>query len=217
MRIIIADDHPVILMGLRALLKDQNNAFQIVGEAHTGAELLRALADSPCDLLLTDFSMPDEHESSDGLPLLRRVRRDYPALPVIVLTMIHNQTLIRGMFGAGVQGVVEKAALTNELMLAIYAVRGGRTYVSEGLRAGNPTAVPGTLVPQNHSASAALSKREAEIVRLYAGGLTITQIAEKVHRSVKTVSQQKNDAMRKLGLTSNSELYQYAKTYGLVS
>ena len=67
------------------------------------------------------------------------------------------------------------------------------------------------------SGSVVLSAREAEIVRLYAGGLTITQIAEQVHRSVKTVSQQKNDAMRKLGLDSNSQLYEYARRNGLLA
>jgi two-component system capsular synthesis response regulator RcsB len=219
-QIIIADDHPVILMGLRALLKGQNDAFDVIDEAHNGVDLLRVLAQRPCDLLITDFSMPHGQESSDGLPLLQRVRRNHPALPIIVLTMIHNQTLIRGMFAAGVQGVVEKAAFTKELLLAIHAVSAGRTYLSERLRVGNGKATAPRAVAVGKPVlieSVELSKREAEIVRLYAGGLTITQIAEKVHRSVKTVSQQKNDAMRKLGLTSNSQLYQYAKTYGLVS
>jgi two-component system capsular synthesis response regulator RcsB len=61
-----------------------------------------------------------------------------------------------------------------------------------------------------------LSNRQAEVVRLYAQGLSVTQIAERLHRSVKTVSQQKNDAMRKLGITSNSQLYEYARAYGLL-
>jgi two-component system capsular synthesis response regulator RcsB len=220
MQIIIADDHPVILMGLRALLKDQNDAFEVVGEAHEGGELLRVLAERPCDLLITDFSMPSEQASTDGLPLLKRLRRNYPVLPIIVLTMVHNQTLIRGMFAAGVQGVVEKAAFTSELLLAIHAVGNGRTYLSERLRADKATSVSSRTsapVGTDQPDGVALSSREAEIVRLYAGGLTVTQIAEKVHRSVKTVSQQKNDAMRKLGLASNSELYEYAKTYGLIS
>jgi two-component system capsular synthesis response regulator RcsB len=220
MRIVIADDHPVILMGLRALLKGQNEALEVVAEAHDGNELLRVLVERSCDLLITDFSMPGEHESTDGLPLLRRLRRNYPELPIIVLTMVQNQTLIRGMFAAGVQGVVEKAAFTKELLLAIHAVGSGRIYLSGRLRVGKAASVsPRTSVPVGtwQPDNATLSNREAEIVRLYAGGLTITQIAEKVHRSVKTISQQKNDAMRKLGLASNSELYQYAKTYGLIS
>jgi two-component system capsular synthesis response regulator RcsB len=222
MQIIIADDHPVILMGLRALLKSQNDAFEVVQEAHDGNELLRVLAERPCDLLITDFSMPGEQGeqgATDGLPLLKRVRRDHPVLPIIVLTMIHNQTLIRGMFAAGVQGVVEKAAFTKELLLALHAVSSGRTYLSERLRVGTAASVarPPVSMEPSQADGVTLSKREAEIVRLYAGGLTVTQIAEKVHRSVKTVSQQKNDAMRKLGLASNSELYQYAKTYGLIS
>ncbi|WP_254063404.1 response regulator transcription factor [Rhodanobacter sp. L36] len=217
MQIIIADDHPVILMGLKALLKTQGDAFQVVDEAHNGGELLRLLATKPCDLLITDFSMPDEQASTDGLPLLKRIRRDYAALPVIVLTIIHNPTLIRGMFSVGVQGVVEKAAFTKELLMAVRAVSGGRNYLSDGLREAQAEAHAPASNDVAPNTGAALSIREAEVVRLYASGLSVTQIAEKVHRSVKTISQQKSDAMRKLGLTSNSELYQYARTYGLIS
>jgi two-component system capsular synthesis response regulator RcsB len=217
-QIIIADDHPVILMGLRALLENQGNTFKVVGEAHNGADLLKLLGERACDLLITDFSMPDEQGSGDGLPLLNRLRRDHPLLPIIVLTMVHNQTLIRAMLREGVHGVVEKAAFTKELLLALRAVASGRTYLSERLRAGSVTPVPRIRTPEDGPGlpAAELSAREAEIVRLYASGLSVTQIAERIHRSVKTVSQQKNDAMRKLGLSSNSELYQYARTCGLL-
>lgn len=216
MRITIADDHPVILMGLRALLNGHGEAYQVIQEAHNGEELLRLLAEQPCDLLITDYSMPDENGSGDGLPMLRHVRRDYPALPIIVLTMVHNLTIIRGMLAGGVQGVVEKATLTKELLLAVQAVSNGRIYLSERLRAAQVATSSGHPLPALGE-GIALSTRQAEIVRLYASGLTVTQIAEKVHRSVKTVSQQKNDAMRKLGLTSNSELYEYARAHGLIS
>jgi two-component system, NarL family, captular synthesis response regulator RcsB len=213
-RIVIADDHPVVMLGIRALLKGLSNV-QVVAEANSGGELLSLLASEPCDLLITDFSMPYEDGSGDGLPLLRRLRRDYPKLPIIVLTMVHNPALTRGMLAAGVNGLVGKVAMMKELLLAIGAVLNGRTYVCESMR----EHVSDWSTPQpevNGADPAILSQREAEVVRLYAQGMTVTQIAEHLHRSVKTVSQQKNDAMRKLGVTSNTQLFEYARAYGLL-
>ncbi|KRE99479.1 LuxR family transcriptional regulator [Frateuria sp. Soil773] len=214
--IVIADDHPVVLMGIKALLDSQGDAFRIVGEAHNGGELLKVLAERPCGLLITDFSMPDEQGSTDGLILLQRLRRDFPSLPVVVLTMVHNPTLIRGMLAAGVKGVVDKGGMMTELLLAIQATVNGRDYLSGRYRAG--LVEPDVSGAEASEALAGqLSAREAEIVRLFASGLSITQIAEHVHRSVKTISQQKNDAMRKLGFTSNSQLYEYARASGLLA
>ena len=226
MQIIIANDHPVVLMGLKALLENQGSAFRLAGEAHGGRELLALLSERACDLLITDFSMPGEPDSDDGLLLLNRVRRAHPALPIVVLTMLRNPALIRGMLAVGVQAVVDKASMMKELLLAVHAVTAGRSYLSESLRAdmleqgaggGSASSPVGSAGSTPSSGSVVLSAREAEIVRLYAGGLTITQIAEQVHRSVKTVSQQKNDAMRKLGLDSNSQLYEYARRNGLLA
>jgi two-component system, NarL family, captular synthesis response regulator RcsB len=212
-RIVIADDHPVVMLGIRALLKGLSNT-EVVGEANSGGELLGLLASEPCDLLITDFSMPYEDGSGDGLPLLRRLRRDHPKLPIIVLTMVHNPALTRGMLAAGVNGLVGKVAMMKELLLAIHAVMNGRTYICEAMR----EHVVDWSVPQATEGAdpAVLSQREAEVVRLYAQGLTVTQIAEQLHRSVKTVSQQKNDAMRKLGVTTNTQLFEYARAYGLL-
>ena len=220
-RTIIADDHPVVLLGIKALLQERGAGMQVVGEAGSSRELMALLPACGCDLLITDYSMPDAAGSEDGLAWLKRLRRDYPALPVIVLTMIHNPALVRGMLGAGVNGVVGKAAMTRELLLAIGAVMAGRTYVSEHMRDAVADGTGQEPGPESSAAAkgdlSALSLREAEVVRLYASGLTVTQIAERVHRSVKTISQQKNDAMRKLGLTSNSQLYEYARIWGLVT
>ncbi|WP_158884549.1 response regulator transcription factor [Rhodanobacter sp. L36] len=216
MQIIIADDHPVALMGLRALLTEQNEVFQVVGEAYNGCELLQILAKRTCDLLITDFSMPTGHDSIDGLSLLKRVRRSYPNLPIIVLTMIHNPTLISGMYRAGAQAVVEKAAFTREMLLAIHIVANGGIYQNNQIRTDEPPSRSTVPAETNRCRIATLSPTEAEIVRLYVGGFTVTQIAEKLRRSAKTVSRQKSDAMRKLNLATSLDLYDYAKTYGLV-
>ncbi|WP_266160290.1 response regulator transcription factor [Dyella silvatica] len=220
MRIIVADDHPVVLMGIKALLMSFGKTYEVIGEALNGRDLLALLATHSCDLLITDFSMPDEQGASDGLPLLKRLRRDYPDLPIIILTMVHNPSLISGMLAAGARGVVDKASMGKQLMQAIKTVSSGRVHLNEQTRTGITdlrAAYGGADMQVALADGGGLSKREAEVVRLYASGNSVTQIAEQLHRSVKTVSQQKNDAMRKLGLKSNSQLYEYARSYGLIS
>jgi two-component system capsular synthesis response regulator RcsB len=214
-RIILADDHPVVLIGVRALLQAQGARFQIVGEAHDGESLLVLLKQQSCELLITDFSMPVGSAGQDGLLLLRSLQRDFPGLPVLVLTMIRNPAAVAGMLATGVRGVVDKSSLAHELITAIGAVLHKRSYVSETLR--DPLAEPRSTTVDTDDVGIApkLSPREAEVVRLFVQGLSVTQIAEQLHRSVKTVSQQKNDAMRKLGLISHIQLYEYARSSGL--
>lgn len=219
-RVVIADDHPVVLLGIKSLLQEFRAGLEVVGEARGAGELRALLPACECDLLITDYSMPDEVGTEDGLAWLKRLRRDYPTLPVIVLSMIRNPALIKGMMDVGVNGVVGKAAMTRELLLAIRAVMAGRSYVSKHLRdvyADGATRGAGAGEGGMDHDLPSLSRREAEVVRLYASGLSITQIAQRVHRSVKTISQQKNDAMRKLGLISNSQLYEYARVRGLLN
>jgi two-component system capsular synthesis response regulator RcsB len=151
------------------------------------------------------------------------LRRSHPELPIIVLTLIRNSALIRGMFAAGANGVVGKTAMVSELLLAQQAVMNGRLYASTDILSDlDPVSTSDESDEENAASAmiagmASLSPREAEVVRMYAGGLTVTQIAERLCRSVKTVSQQKNDAMRKLGLTSNSQLYEFARNSGLLN
>jgi len=177
-RIVIADDHPVVMLGIRALLRD-HGGMQVVGEAGNGRELLALMAGQPCDLLITDFSMPYEDGSGDGLSLLRRVRRDHPCLPMIVLTMVHNPALTRGMLATGVEGLVAKAAMVKELQLAASAVLNGRTYICEAMREHVLDWSPSRATGESDGGAdpAVLSQREAEVVRLYAQGLSVTQIA----------------------------------------
>ncbi|MBA2078210.1 MAG: DNA-binding response regulator [Rhodanobacter sp. 68-29] len=217
MRIVICDDHPVVVMGVKAILASQGNAFEVVGEAHGGQQLLQLLGTTACDLVITDFSMPGENRQDDGLPMLRRLREAWPELPVIVLTMIHNAALLQGMLKLGVQGVVDKTGMTTELLRAVRAIAAGRNYVSTHVQAASNHGRAAEVDDQQAATVAVLSVREAEVVRLYAQGLSVTQIAETVRRSVKTVSKQKNDAMRKLGLESNRELYEFARASGLLA
>lgn len=209
MRVIISDDHPVVLMGLKAALQSYGERFNIVGEASNGRELASLLSREPCDLLITDFSMPGDQPSEDGLSMLAGIRENYPKLSILVLTMLRNPALVQGMLAIGVGGVVDKMAMTRELILAIDVICAGRIYLSERMR----KQIEETVIANNEPGS--ISPREAEVVRFLAQGLTVSEIARRTGRSVKTVSQQKRDAMRKLGLDGDKQLYDYARSNGL--
>jgi two-component system capsular synthesis response regulator RcsB len=209
MRIVICDDHPVVLIGLRAALAEQAGQMQVVGEASGGRELLELLAKIECDLLITDFSMDDGLPDNDGMPLFRRLQTEHPSLPVIVLTMVLNPAIMQGMLATGVRGVVDKMAMGRELMLAIQAVMAGRLFLSENVK----RLLAGARLEQRRKRT--LSPRETEVVRLLVRGVSVTEIARLTGRSVRTVSQQKRDAMRKLGLDSDKQLHDYAHEAGL--
>lgn len=217
MRVVIADDHEVVRIGLRTILEQSGEDYEVIGEASSGGALLKMLADTQCDLLIVDFLMPEDYAvlPLDGVALLRELRRRHPKLPVVVLTMMRNWAIFRTMYQEGADAVVEKISVVNELLLALRTVRNGRTYVSKHL---------GDQLLDEHVSQRQidrgrvkpiLSAREAEVIRMFVQGRSITEIAALKHRSVKTVSRQKRSAMAKLGLTSDSQLFDYARIHGL--
>lgn len=207
-RIILADDHPIVSRGVRMLL-EQTSGLSVVGEAASPDELMTVLAATPCDLLVTDFNMPGEQ--ADGLNLLQLLGRRWPHLPVVVLTQLGNPGTLGNISRlSNVRGVVSKADAVKELHVAINAAAANRDYVSATVK--RQLDLSGT---DASDVTAALSKREAEVMRLFASGHTVSEIARQLNRSVKTVSSQKVEAMRKLGVTSDLELYSYAREHGL--
>ncbi|WP_372015517.1 response regulator [Pseudoxanthomonas sp. 10H] len=202
LRVILADDHPVVRGGVRALL-EQAGGIRITAEAATAGELFAAVSRGDGDLVLTDFSMPGG-DAADGLSMLGRLRAHWPELPVVVLTMAGNTAVLRTILEAGVLGLLNKSDALTELAMAIHAASQGRRYVGTSIRALLEPASPG------------LSQRETEVLRLFASGLTVSQIARRLNRSVKTISRQKTDAMAKLGLRSDLDIYAYARQNGLL-
>lgn len=209
MRVIIADDHPVVRIGLRMLL-DSCKTCVVVGEADGPDGLLSLLSSTPCDLLVTDFSMPG-NQQADGLSMLSAVRRHYPAMPVILVTMFANVATLRAAFAQGAMAIVAKGASAKELPMAIKAVGEGRRFISESLRV--PLAQAGTGDP---SQEPSLSTKEREVVRMLASGMTVSEIAAHFKRSVSTISKQKNMAMLRLCISTDVDLFAYARDSGLV-
>lgn len=218
LRIALSDDHPVVRAGVRAVLERArlesatggSERWQVVAEATNPDELIDLLACTELDLLITDFSMPGDSRAGDGLILLGQIRRRYPELPVIVLTMISNLPVLRAIVETGVRGLLDKAAAASELAQAVQEVMQGRPYLGEALRAALEN-----IGDERDEVS--LSPRETEVLRLFVAGHSVSEIAAKLHRSKQTISRQKTDAMAKLGLKNDLDIYEYARSKGLTS
>lgn len=210
-RIILADDHPIVRSGVRTLLENHAQVT-VVADVGSPAELVEAIHSHPCDMVLTDFSMPGG-QVADGLHMLGLIHRRWPTLPVIVLTMVNNAGVLNSILATGVRGLLGKSDALTELALAVQAVSHGRDYLSAGVRKVLDIARSGN----NLSAQPVLSKRETEVLRLFASGFTVSEIASQLSRSVKTISRQKMDAMAKLGLKSDLDVYAYAREHGMLT
>jgi len=206
LRIIIADDHPVVRIGTKAVI-ESSGVGQVVAEASTVAELMTALGDHECDVLVTVYSMPGGAQA-DGFAMLAMIRRRFPELPVLMLSVSNNLAILRMGVATGVLGLVDKTSSMDELPLAIQTVQRGMSYVSLSLKEridaiGTESVEEGEARP--------LSPREVEVLRLLGSGMTVKEIAIHLHKSVSTISRQKGDAMLKLGLKGDAELFDYLR------
>mgnify|MGYP003347351394 FL=1 len=209
-RLLLADDHPAIIAGVKAYIHGAAG-IEIIGTAHSSTEMVAFLDRNPCDVLVTDYAMPGGNYG-DGIPLLSFILRRYPGVRVLVLTMMDNPAVLSAIAATGVQGVLSKSDDLTHIVPAVHAAMLGQSYFSPTARAildaSKETQGPGTQT---------LTRRESEVVRLFVSGLSVGEIAERLHRSKQTVSTQKNSAMRKLGLEREADLFRYAIETGLVS
>ncbi|MGV7242006.1 response regulator [uncultured Caballeronia sp.] len=211
-KVIIADDHPVILFGAaQALLKFPE--IEVVGQARQSTELIQLLQKSPCDVVVSDLAMPGG-QFGDGMPLLGYIGRQFPTVRIVVLTMLENPALLKRLREVGVTAVINKSDDLSHIGLAIVHVMRGQEYIGPSVRIALDSM---GLSASGQQRDVVLSKRELEVVRLFVSGMTITEIAAQLKRSIKTISTQKNTAMRKLGIERDSELFQYAQSNGLLN
>ena len=206
LRVVIADDHPITLMGVRAVLKSQS-ALKIVGEAQSVETLLDLLHQQPCELLVTDLNMPCDRQM-DGLRLIQRLRRYYPDMAIVVVTMLDNPILTAQLLKMNISGLVSKRGLLNDLPKAINH-RGEQPFMSPSIQ---------QLLSVSHDSSQQLHKltaREVEVLRLIGSGLSVSMIAQHLCRSKQTISTQKISAMRKLGVDTAAALFTHIKACGL--
>jgi two-component system capsular synthesis response regulator RcsB len=153
--------------------------------------------------------MPND-DNVDGMAMIKQLRRKYPNLPIIVLTQVHNLGVLQALLQIGIQGLLLKKSVIAELEKTVKKVLLGSVYIGETVRELlNEQGINQYTIPVE------LSLKEIEVVRLLANGMSVTQVASYLHRSVKTISTQKTNAMQKLGLKSDSELFHYAQQQGL--
>ncbi|MGY2400911.1 response regulator [Pseudomonas sp. SDO5271_S396] len=208
-RIIIADDHPIVRVGQKVVI-EASGKCKVVAEADGPDQLLELVNRVPCDVIVTDFAMPG-NQQADGYGLLGLLNRRYPTLPVVLVTMFANVATLRAAFSHGARGVIAKSASARELPQALNAVVQGRQFVSECLRV-QLDQVCGSQPTQTPT----LSGKEQEVVRMLASGMTVSQIAARVNRSISTISKQKSTAMHRLCISTDVDLFAYAREVGMV-
>ena len=186
--------------------------MRLTGTAGNSTELMRILDRGCCDVLVSDYSMPG-NEHGDGIALFSFLQRRYPSVKLVVLTMLDNPAVLGALQKQGIGCIVSKSDALSHLIPAIHAAATGGTYyspsVQNSLRMRDMDRASHALQP--------LSKRELEVVRLYASGLTVNEIAERVNRSKKTISTHKARAMQKLGIERDVDLLRYAMEHGMVA
>ncbi|WP_322013592.1 response regulator transcription factor [Paraburkholderia sp. J12] len=211
--VVLVDDHPLLLSGIKHEISNVGT-IKLVGMTHNSTELMEILDRIRIDVLVTDYAMPGG-EYGDGMQLLSFLRRRYPDLKIIVFTAITNPAIANEMMRIGVRSVLNKIDDAGRLISAIHAVHTGAQYISPSYDLASRV-----MLRQNKEASStgaldSLSKREAEVVRLYISGMSIDSIAAHLHRTKQTVSAQKMSALRKLGIERDAQLFQWAFEMGL--
>jgi two-component system, NarL family, nitrate/nitrite response regulator NarL len=208
-RVLIADDHPVVRKGLSACLSRLNHVI-IVGEATDGREALRKAKELVPDIVLMDIDMPN----MNGLTATELLRKDNPAIKVLVLSMHRQSEYVVRILQSGARGYVLKEAPTEELLKAIETLHRDETFFSpEVARVALNQFVHGSEGPQ----SAQVSNREREVLIAIAEGLSNKEIASRLGVGVRTVETHRERIMRKLDIHSVAGLTKYALQKGLIS
>lgn len=201
LRILVVDDHPISLQGIRTILTERIKD-SVVGEAADAASALKQVEAAEWDLMITDISMPN----MSGLELIKQVRRTHPQLPVLVVSMHPAPQFARRALSAGAIGYLTKDSEFEEYMLAIDHAREGKRYVSRDAAATiNKKAINWETTPHD-----TLSDREYQVLRMLGSGRTISDIARDLGLSVKTISTYRARLLDKAGMKTNAELMRYA-------
>jgi DNA-binding NarL/FixJ family response regulator len=207
LRILIVDDHAIVRDGLRRVLQAGDSQWQVL-EASGGLQALETLRHQPADMAIVDLSMP----GMNGLDLIKRIKAEFARTQILVLSMHAEEQYAMRAYAAGANGYITKDSASADLLSAVRKVAAGGAYVSPGMAERVVQQLSGSQQAPRH---AQLSDRELEVLRRIVAGQRLTDIAEELHLSVKTVSTHKHRIQDKLGLSSMAALIRYGLDNGL--
>ncbi len=208
-RIVLADDHPIVLDGLRSVIQACGE-FELAGAAATGIEALTLIREKAPDVAVIDLSMP----GFSGVALIKRIVEECPSVRIVVLTAYEDKSYLNQALQSGARGYVLKRSLSDNLLHAIRAVMLGGVYVDPPIAA---QVIGSGDLPSERArtlSSIALTSREAEVLRFTALGETHKEIAGHLHLSVKSVETFKARAVKKIGLRTRADIVRYGAAQG---
>lgn len=207
LRALLVDDHPVVTYGIELIIGRAEDMTP-VAHVRTGHDALRAVEDGGFDVVVLDIDLPD----MSGIEVLKQIRRTYPNLPVLMLSIYDEKVYAVRAIRAGASGYVTKNSAAEQLVSAIRKVCEGGKYITATLAEQLACAVRhGEKAPHE-----SLSDREYEVMRMLAGGKSVTQIAGELSIGHQTVSTYRRRVLEKMGLKTNTEIAHYAILLGLV-
>jgi DNA-binding NarL/FixJ family response regulator len=202
MRILIADDHPIFRAGVKEILLKEKDV-ESIGEADTGHRVLELARKQRWDVVLLDLTMPGK----DGLEALQELRRERPALPILVLSAHPEDQLALRLLRSGAAGYLTKDKAPEVLLTAIRKVLRGEKYISESLA---EKIALDTVSGATESLHETLSQREYQVMIMLAAGKTAKEIAKQLFLSIRTVSTYRARVLEKMKMKTNAELIRYA-------
>lgn len=206
-KILVADDHGVVRRGLRQILAETQD-LHVAGEASTAAEVIEKIEKERWDVVVLDMQLG----SRSGLELIPQIRKRRPETRILVLTMFSEDEYAVRAIGAGASGFLTKDSAPDQLVDAVRKIAGGGRFITPELAETLASMVAGEGRGKPHER---LSNREFEILKLIGSGKTVSQIAEELALSVKTISTHRTRILRKMEMKTNAELMHYVVKNGL--
>ncbi len=208
-RVTLADDHPIVLTGLRNLIQAEDD-LELVGEASGGLSALRLIREALPDVAIVDISMPE----LNGILLSRRIANECPSVRVMILPLHEDRAYVKQAIDAGVRGYVLKRSAAENLIQGIRAVLCGGLYVDPAVASRMFDAVPPRCGRTAKGPLPELTGREGEVLKLAAQGLANKEIARRLDIGVKSVETYKARASDKLGLKTRADIVRFAAAQG---
>lgn len=216
-KVAVLDDHPLIRSAFEYSLQNSPEMV-LVASCATRQEMIALMKQQEVDVLVLDYLLSDT--DADGLVMVRFFRNHYPELKILVSSSVESPAIVQLVMRAGVKGFIGKSKNFAEVTLAIQTVATGKNYLSKDMqhnldkstepdRSMVPYIQPRETVQDFTVLIRSLTPREIEVVRCYLDGMSLKQISEKFMRHIKTISGQKQSAIRKLGLRSDAELFKF--------